>query len=362
MMNSTFDEALERLRGTGSEVAGGVAPNHGPMAAEALVAPGCDDVVVAWADRYRRQLDAMPLPRSPVTAQNWAQALGAIDRFGDWVAFFRAQLAEAPWRVVFGEWIGRLLPATPSAGAHGLIRTAHALRALADAETALRVEELGVALAYWAAYYRTLPGTPRFAGTLALGDALLRIPLFLSGQARPGMPREVYLRVMQAHGAEFSEAVDAAAEPASVEDALSSLTEAGAHLYLANASRQPLVLLHTVTAPAALRLVLPHLPAGLQKTGLAYVWQNVAATAAAYGDERPPERDEWPPQEPSAVIERSIATDDPHALKFAEASIREHRLNPHPAYLAAAADWASRLHRARHWSRAERDAAGLEFR
>jgi hypothetical protein len=73
--------------------------------------------------------------------------------------------------------------------------------AWADAETALRVEELGVALAYWAAYYRKLPGTPRLAG------ALRRIPLFLSGQARPGMPREVYLRVMQAHGKEFSEAV-----------------------------------------------------------------------------------------------------------------------------------------------------------
>jgi hypothetical protein len=362
MMNSTFDEALERLRGTGSEVAGSVAPNHGPMAAEALVALGCDDVVVAWADRYRRQLDAMPPPRSPVTAENWAQALGAIDRFGDWVAFFRAQLAEAPWRVVFGEWIGRLLPATPSAGAHGLIRTAHALRALADAETTLRVEELGVALAYWAAYYRTLPGTPRLAGTLDLGDALMQMPLFLSGKARPGMPREVYLRVMQAHGREFSKAVDAAAEPESVEDALSSLTEAGARMYLANASNQPLVLLHTVTAPAALRLVLPHLPAALHKTALAYVWQNVAATAAAYGDERSSERDDWPPQTPSAIIEDSIATDDPHALKFAEASIREHHLNPHPTYLAAAADWASRVHRGRHWSPAERDAAGLEFR
>ena len=226
-MNSTFDEALERLRGTGSEVAGGPAPNHGPMAAEALVAMGCDDVVVAWADRYRRQLDAIPPPRSPVTAENWAQALGAIDRFGDWVAFFRAQLAEAPWQVVFGEWIGRLLPATPSAGAHGLIRTAHALRALADAETSLRVEELGVALAYWAAYYRKLPGTPRLTGTLDLGDALLRIPLFLSGQARPGMPRQVYLRVMQAHGAEFSQAVDGAAEPESVEDALSCAHRGG---------------------------------------------------------------------------------------------------------------------------------------
>jgi hypothetical protein len=361
-MNSTFDEALERLRGTGSEVAGGPAPNHGPMAAEALAALGCDDVVVAWADRYRRQLDAIPPPRAAVTAENWTQALGAIDRFGDWAAFFRAQLAEAPWQVVFHEWIDRLLPATPSAGAHGLIRTAHALRALADAETSLRVEELGVALAYWAAYYRKLPGTPRLTGTLDLGDALLRIPLFLSGQARPGMPRQVYLRVMQAHGAEFSQAVDSAAEPESVEDALSSLTEAGARMYLANATRQPLVLLHTVTAPAALSLMLPHLPAGLHKTALAYVWQNVAATAAAYGDQTPTEDDDLAPQEPSAVIERSIATDDPHALKFAEACIREHQRNPHPAYLAAAADWASRLHRARNWSPAERDAAGLEFR
>src|SRR5262249_13545671 len=223
-VNGTFDEALARLRGTGSEVAGGAAPNHGPMAAEALVALGRDDVVVAWADRYRRKLDAMPPPRSPITARDWAQALGVIDRFGDWVAFFRARLAEAPWRVVFAAWITRLLPATPSAGAHGLIRTAHALRALTDAETALRVEELGVALAYWAAYYRKLPGTPRLAGALNLGDALSRIPLFLSGQARPGMPREVYLRVMQAHGGEFSAAVDGAADPESIEDALSSLT------------------------------------------------------------------------------------------------------------------------------------------
>jgi hypothetical protein len=362
MTNSTFDEALERLRGTGSEVAGGPAPNHGPMAAEALIALGCHDVVVGWADRYRQQLDAIPAPHAPVTAENWEQALGAIDRFGDWVAYFAAQLDEAPWQAVFQQWIGRLLPATPSAGAHGLIRTAHALRALADAETSLRVEELGVALAYWAAYYRTLPGTPHLAGTLDLGDALLRVPLFLSRQARPGMPRQVYLNVMQAHGAEFSQAVDKAAEPDSVEDALSSLTAAGARMYLANADRQPLVLLHTVTAPAALRLMLPHLPAGLHNTALAYVWQNVAATAAAYGDETPPEGHDWPTDEPSTIIERSIATDDPHALKFAEACIREHRRNPQPAYLAAAMDWASRLHQAGRWSPAERDAAGLEFR
>src|SRR5215470_11491768 len=169
-MNNTFDEALQLLRGTGSEVAGGVAPNHGPMAAEALATLGRDDVVVAWADRYRRKLNAMPPSKSAITTK-------------DWVAFFRTQVIETPWRAVFREWIGRLLPATPSAGAHGLIRTAHALRALTHAETSLRVEELGVALAYWAAYYRKLPGIPRLAGTLDLGAALGRVPLFLSGQA-----------------------------------------------------------------------------------------------------------------------------------------------------------------------------------
>src|SRR5215468_11557126 len=245
-MKCTFDEEFECLRGTGSEVADGVAPNHGPMAAEALVALGRGDDVVAWARRYRQKLDAMPSSSSPISAEGWPQVLGASDRFADWVAFFRAQMAEAPWQAVFREWIGRLLPATPSAGGHGLIRTAHALRALSDAETPLRVEELGVALAYWAAYYRKFSDTPHLLGTLDLGDALLRIPLFLSGEARPGMPREVYLRVMQAHGKDFSEAVDGAAEPESIEDALSSLTEA-----LVNASHQPLVLLHTVTVSAA---------------------------------------------------------------------------------------------------------------
>src|SRR5262245_35020161 len=119
IMNDAYDEALERLRGTGTEVADGIAPNHGPMGAEALVAMGRDDVVVSWAARYRQNLDAMPTPTSPITVETWRQSLGAIERTADWVAFFQVQLAEAPWRTVLTEWIDRLLPATPSAGGHG---------------------------------------------------------------------------------------------------------------------------------------------------------------------------------------------------------------------------------------------------
>ena len=101
-MKGTFDEALECLQGTGGEVAGGVAPNHGPMPAEALVALGRDDDVVAWARRYRRKLEAMPSPSTPISAQGWPQVLGATDRFADWVAFFRAQILSTPERNCFG--------------------------------------------------------------------------------------------------------------------------------------------------------------------------------------------------------------------------------------------------------------------
>jgi hypothetical protein len=180
-MKNSMDEALERLRGTGTEVAGGGDPNHGPMAAEALVALERDDVVGNWVDRYRQRLDLMPAAASPVTADTWREALGDIRRTPDWVAFFRAQLAEGPWQVVFTDWIGRLLPGAISAGQHGLIRTAHAIRALEDAETPLRVEELGVALAFWAAYYRRLPGVPRFAGELDFEHALGEVPAHNAG-------------------------------------------------------------------------------------------------------------------------------------------------------------------------------------
>jgi hypothetical protein len=216
---------------------------------------------------------------------------------------------------VFAEWVDRLIRGTVSAGSHGLIRTAHAIRALEDAETPLRIEELGVALAYWAAYYRKLPGVPRFAGALDIDEALRQIPLIMRGQARRGMPRELILHVADSHP-EFSAAVDRLTEPESVDDALSAITEAGARLYLANATGQPLVLLHTVTAPAALRLLLPHLPAALHKTALAYVWQFVAAECATYADERAVGRYDATPLERSVLVEQAVATADPHAIKF----------------------------------------------
>jgi hypothetical protein len=42
------------------------------------------------------------------------------------------------------------------------------------------------------------------------------------------------------------------------------------------------------------------------------------------------------PASPDPLLAMAIAHQDPHALKFSEACVQEHALNPDPAYLLAA--------------------------
>jgi hypothetical protein len=145
-----------------------------------------------------------------------------------------------------------------------------------------------------------------------------------------------------------------------VETTLSALTEMGAWLYLANASAHPLVFIHAVTGPAALRILLPHMPGELHTVALAYGWQALAAWVAAYGGDTPVAAADHgtPPAEPE-IVERAVDTSDHHAIKFVEACVREYRLLRQPVYLTAALDWPNRLLTSRHWSAAERVAAGI---
>lgn len=235
MTNDELDDALDRLPATGIEVAGGGDPNHGPMAAEALVALGHANLAPQWADRYRRRLGTSSAATSPVTAAPWSEALGAEGRLADWIAFFNRQLAEAPWQDVLEEWLSRLVPAIVTAGRHGLIRTAHAVRALSGGSTPLRVEELGVALAYWSSHYRELAGVPHLIGELDLRSAVDRVPRIMRGQERPGLPRKFIYAV--SGNKELLSTIEAAAEPESVAEAIGTLTQAGARQYLANRSR-----------------------------------------------------------------------------------------------------------------------------
>jgi hypothetical protein len=153
-----------------------------------------------------------------------------------------------------------------------------------------------------------------------------------------------FVRGLDTHP-DFPRAVDALAAPETIAAALGTLTEVGARLYLTQASRYPLIFIHAVTGPAALRRLLPHLSAAMQRTAFAYVWQAVAAWTAAFGSPAPMAvgPDDVPPAAASEIVAQSVATRDPHAIKFAEACLQEYRLNPRPVYLRAALDWPTRL-------------------
>src|SRR5215831_16131515 len=103
-----IDEALGWIARTGPEFGG--LSNHGPMAAEAMVALGRSDAVLPWLDGYRKRLQPAPTARNRIAAAEWRAALGDFTRVGDWVARFDRELAAAPWRRVLSTWLPELLP------------------------------------------------------------------------------------------------------------------------------------------------------------------------------------------------------------------------------------------------------------
>src|SRR5580704_4718398 len=127
-----IDEAYEIFARTGPEFGGGLS-NHGPMAAEALAAMRRPDAIAKWAH---------PSASTRISEDNWREALGQEKRVGDWIAFFDDALKDALWREVLDRWSMRLAPGIAAAAFNGVLRTAHAARALGDRETSVRVHEL----------------------------------------------------------------------------------------------------------------------------------------------------------------------------------------------------------------------------
>ena len=87
---SNFDEALERLHLVDLEYAGGLA-NHGPMGVEALEALGHQALIPAFMDLYVPRLP-VAVPGTPMDERACEDALGRIERRGDWVATWEARL------------------------------------------------------------------------------------------------------------------------------------------------------------------------------------------------------------------------------------------------------------------------------
>ncbi|MCA9095768.1 MAG: DUF4243 domain-containing protein [Planctomycetaceae bacterium] len=320
--------------------------NHGPMVAEALCALGRGDAVVGWVESYRKRFK--PFRERGATVHridegNWGESLGKIERMEDWSQFFLRAIEESPWESVLDLWVQRLAPGFSAVAVHGAIRTCHAVRALVERDTKLRRLGLADGLAHWAAGYAVLPEGVYGGEKLRPTEALSRIEILPADRRRP--VKSIMQALQDLNGFEaFPPVIGMIDENRPVELLISELTEAFSRAFLANSNEflETIAFVHSVTGPAGLRLIAAHVSEEAMRTLLRYAWQASAGIYVRFAVNPPVESSEtveFDREEliaPENLIDRAMACEEEHAVKFTEACLREYQFDPKPIYLSAA--------------------------
>ena len=329
-----LDDALDMLSRHGPDTTNGNF-NHAPMVAEALCALGRPAAVFPWIETYRARLTPRPPAGEPVDWSQWRAHLGKREMFADWSRLFAAELAEAPWRSVLDRWAARLGPGYSGAAVHGAIRTAHAARGLAEAETRVRLKELADALASWAASYAELPSAAATGPELNPKAALAAVPVVPRERRPPGNITTALDKLVELP--EFAPVIDTVDLGDDLDGAVATLGELFVRTYLANATdtRGFIVFVHSVTAVHALGNLLPQVSAATGGTLARYAWQAGCALYAAFGGAAPVDAVASGDDDPATLVDQAVANGDEHVIKFTEACVARHKIAPSPVYPAA---------------------------
>ncbi len=333
-----MDEVLEILAPYGPDLANGMT-SHAPMAAEAMCAMDRSEAVLPWLERYRKGMTPRPPVRERVSGASWRDALGREERYADWLPFFEDALTAEPWPAVLDRWIARLAPGISAAATHGVIRVAHAVRSLDAGRSPAKLRELADGLAYFAATYQELgsAGAAR-EGRAKPSEAIDYVAVV------PPAERKFSGTITSSLGAlgefpAFAPVIDLVDVSGDASTLISDMTETFARVYLANAENflTAIVFVHGVTSAAALRSLLPHLGESTKRAVLRFAWQAGCGLYASFGSRPRPMAAIEPPRESTdTLVDLAIENGDEHAIKVTEACLREHALNPSPAYLACA--------------------------
>src|SRR5271163_2143376 len=181
---SALDETLDLMAPMGPDLVNGFS-NHAPMAIEAMCAMRRADAVMPWFEGYRASLAPRRARVARLTDESWRAALGDSRRTEDWFEFFRNEIEERPWAELLDTWAARLAPGLMAAATHGVIRTGHAVRALALEDNTSRRRELADGLAYWAAEYMPLPAARHKSARATPSQAIARVQI-IPPETRPG--------------------------------------------------------------------------------------------------------------------------------------------------------------------------------
>jgi hypothetical protein len=281
---------------------------------------------------------------------DWPEHLGQERLFGDWTAYLRRQAAETDWRTLLRRWWPRLLPGLAASATHGVIRTAHAIRSLqvaGDRPDPLLIDELAQGLGFWAARYETLPGRPQLTGHLPAVEATRRLPRMEPSMPSDGPGVSGRLRALRRLDG-LAEAYDEWVAPPTPDEALDELIGAAARVVAARPDA-PIAFCHAVTAPAAVRLVLPLLSPDQQRASVAASWQVVGGIVAAFASPRMDAEALVAEADPELLLTelngRAIEHGDEHVIKLTEAAEREFARSGDSTLLVAADRFRDRVPR-----------------
>jgi hypothetical protein len=342
-LDTDLDQALLRFQQTDLEWGGGLA-NHGPMAAEALTALGHPALIEGLVDVYAPRISPLRVGE-PIPEAERLAARGDLRRLPDWVATYDAEIQGRDWAELLASEIPALLPGLFAGAAHGLLRVAHAVRAIEASDTPARRRELALGLAYWAGRYQELPGKPSADPKPGRGvaETFAALPIVPEEERQPGF----FFDAVRVLGDDFGEVVESF-DPAAVapEQLIHEICRESARLYCEQPHAR-IAYVHCVTAPSALRLFAHHLDASQTRRALGYALQTALAlhaVSAGPAHEAPADLEvERLAGDTAEIRYRAACSIQEHAIKLAEACLREHAIAPDPVFLRAAADAAVHL-------------------
>lgn len=329
-----YDDAMALLAPCSPDLKNGLT-SHMPMVVEALCRMGCGEVAADW---LRPRLDtALPHTQSNAYLHegNWQGYLGKTDQFAAWRDFMRRETDTFELRELLDKWVPRLAPGYAGAATHGLLRAAHAARAMNAEDTDARRDELAQGLAYWAATYLPLPeSAPDDVTALPLDQALANIPL-VPMEDRQNNGSIVMALIVLGAREDFAPLIHTLDIGDNHHDTCLDMVEALAPIFLTQSvdMLSTIVFTHGITSLMASHFLCELVGKKAGQTLIRYGWQAVAGLYACYADPAL-ERHDPAPERTDDMIEQAVAHGDDHVIKLTEACIHLDSLRPNPLFKA----------------------------
>jgi hypothetical protein len=307
--------------------------NHLPMVLVALHRLGASPPrLAAFAQTYRRVngLVPEPLAQARLDRDNWTSALGQRAREGELRQFFRQEVAEAGGSAAIGTYLPSLARGIAGSAFHPLMRLAYGV--MED-----DAEEIGIALAYWAATFLPLDDDGKTPGVTADPAEVLCRAAKLPGLAGAEPESDLLWHSMRAV-ARVPSFAGLADWLIIRDDTLDRMAAASLALFAGTMSFEAL---HAVTGCHWLRLLRPVLPD--MAPLLRHFWVGIASLMPKMGFPAIPtqqEIDSWrrrPAPDWGEIKARALASEDEHDHSLTFSACEEWRRTGEELYRVVAA-------------------------